>query len=283
MECDEYIPEAYVYLNGHKIRYIEYYDRRKNHYYGSCYRDTLIIIHGLVSSPDIILSKMIPTLSQYFRVIILDILGFGYSNKTVVCNTTELFVGYLLAILEELHIDRCAVIGHLLGGYLATEFSIRFNNRVEKLVLAAPAGIMRSPTNTLDQYIMGALYPAPENILKALRDMVFDPKIVTENLVNDFVNRMRLPNMKYRFMSYLLSIRDGRIFRGKISRIISPALIVWGNNDKMIPLRYLHRQYEEIPQRKLEIINDCGHIPPIEKPVEFNGVILRFLTKTRQN
>ena len=55
---------------------------------------------------------------------------------------------------------------------------------------------------------MGALYPTPENILKALRDMVFDPKIVTENLVKDFVNRMRLPNIKYRFMSYLLSIRD---------------------------------------------------------------------------
>jgi 2-hydroxy-6-oxonona-2,4-dienedioate hydrolase len=53
---------------------------------------------------------------------------------------------------------------------------------------------------------MGALYPAPENILKALRDMVFDPKIVTENIVKDFVNRMRLPNIKYRFMSYLLSI-----------------------------------------------------------------------------
>jgi 2-hydroxy-6-oxonona-2,4-dienedioate hydrolase len=65
---------------------------------------------------------------------------------------------------------------------------------------------MRSPTTTLDQCIMGALYPAPENILKALRDMVFDPKIVTENIVKDFVNRMRLPNIKYRFMSYLLSI-----------------------------------------------------------------------------
>jgi len=84
-------------------------------------------------------------------------------------------------------------------------------------------------------------------------------------------------------MSYLLSIRNGPTFRGKISRIISPTLIVWGNNDKMIPFQYLHRQYEEIPESKFKIINDCGHIPPIEKPVEFNEVILRFLTKTRQN
>lgn len=275
MECDEYIPKAYVYLNGHKIRYIEYYNRRKNHYYGSYDRDTLIIVHGMVSSPDIIWSKVIPTLSQYFRVIILDIFGFGYSNKTVA--TTEFFVDYLLGILKELHIDRCTVIGHSLGGYLATEFAIRFNNRVEKLVLAAPAGIMRSSTTTLDQCIMGALYPTPENILKAFRDVVFDPKIVTEDLVNDFVNRMRLPNIKYRFMSYLLSIRDGPPLRGRISRIISPTLIVWGNNDKMIPFQYLHRQYEEIPESRLEIINDCGHISPIEKPVEFNKVILGFL------
>jgi len=136
---------------------------------------------------------------------------------------------------------------------------------------------MRSSTTTLDQCIMGALYPTPENILKAFRDVVFDPKIVTEDLVNDFVNRMRLPNIKYRFMSYLLSIRDGPPLRGRISRIISPTLIVWGNNDKMVPFQYLHRQYEEIPESRLEIINDCGHISPIEKPVEFNKVILGFL------
>src|SRR5690349_20794191 len=222
MECDEYIPKVYVYPNGHKIRYIEYYDRRKNHYYGSYDRDTLIIIHCLMSSPDIIWSKMIPTLSQYFRVIILDIFDFGYSNKTVA--TTEFFVDYLLGILEEMHIDRSAVIGHSLGGYIATEFALRFNNRIEKLVLAAPAGIMRTSTNTLDQCIMGALYPTHENIFKALRDMVFDPNSVTENLVKDSVNRMRLPNMKYRFMSYLLSIGDGPPLRGRISRIISPTL-----------------------------------------------------------
>ena len=227
---------------------------------------------------------MIPTLSQYFRIIILDIFGYGYSNKTIINATTEFFLESFTRNFRKLHIDRCAVIGHSLGGYLATELAIRFNSRVEKLVLAAPAEIMRSLTNTLDQCIMGALYRTPENILKALRDMVFDPKIVTENLVKDFVNRMRLPNIKYRFMSYLLSIRDGPIFRGRISRIISPTLILWGNNDKMIPLQYLpQRQYEEIPEVKFKIINDCGHIPPIEKPVEFNEVLLRFLTKTRQN
>jgi pimeloyl-ACP methyl ester carboxylesterase len=94
-------------------------------------RDTLIIIHGLMSSPDIIWSKVIPTLSQYFRVIIVDIFGFGYSNKSVVFRTTEFFVDYLLGILEELHIDRCTVIGHSLGGHLATEFAIRFNKSRE--------------------------------------------------------------------------------------------------------------------------------------------------------
>jgi pimeloyl-ACP methyl ester carboxylesterase len=51
----------------------------------------------------------------------------------------------------------------------------------------------------------------------------------------------------------------------------------------MMPFRYLHRQCQEIPESKFEIINDCGHIPPIEKPVEFNEVILGFLSKTRQN
>jgi pimeloyl-ACP methyl ester carboxylesterase len=107
--------------------------------------------------------------------------------------------------------------------------------------------------------------------------MVFDPKIVTENIVKDFVNRMGLPNIKYQFMSYLLSIRDGPISRGRISKIIAPTLIVGGENDKMTRSQYLslQRQYEEIP--------DCGHIPPIEKPVKFNELILKFLTNTKHD
>jgi pimeloyl-ACP methyl ester carboxylesterase len=126
MDFDGCIPKSYEYFNSHKITYIEYCVRRKNYYYVSYDCDTLVIIHGLGSSPDIIWSKVISTLSQYFRILILDVFGYGYSNKTFINTTIEFFLDYLLGVLEKLPVDRCAVIGHSLGGYLATEFAIRF-------------------------------------------------------------------------------------------------------------------------------------------------------------
>jgi pimeloyl-ACP methyl ester carboxylesterase len=183
---------------------------------------------------------------------------------------------FLEGFLGKLNIYAPIIVGSSLGGYLATEFAIRFNKRVEKLVLAAPAGIMRTSTNTLDQYIMAALYPTYENALRAFMDMAFDPDIVSEKTVRDFVNRMRLPNAKYAFMSTLLGMRDGPKLPERLSKIIAPTLLIWGDSDNMIPLRY-SAEYESIPGSKLVVIKDCGHTPYVEQPILFNQIILKFL------
>jgi pimeloyl-ACP methyl ester carboxylesterase len=170
------------------------------------------------------------------------------------------------------------MVGSSFGGWLAIEFAIMFSERVNKLVLAAPAGIMRSSTHVLDQYIMAALYPTRENARKAFMDMAYDPGVVTEDTVRDFVNRMRLPNAKYAFMSTLLGIRDSLNLSDRLSRISMPTLFIWGKNDTMIPLEH-SKDYKEVPRGEVVIINDCGHTPYLEKPAEFNQVLLDFLAK----
>ena len=113
----------------------------------------MILLHGIGASAERWLS-IAPTLSKYFRVIVPDIVGFGYSDKPTVEYTIGFFMDFLRGFLENLRIHTPILVGSSLGGYLATEFAIRFNTRVKKLVLADSAGIMRSSTNVLDQYIM---------------------------------------------------------------------------------------------------------------------------------
>jgi len=72
----------------------------------------------------------------------------------------------------------------------------------------APADVKQFPTPVLDQYIFAALYPTYKNVLKAFMDIAFGPRFVTEDGVRDFMNRMRLPNAMYAFMSTLLGIRN---------------------------------------------------------------------------
>jgi pimeloyl-ACP methyl ester carboxylesterase len=123
---------------------------------------------------------------------------------------------------------------------------------------------------------MAALYPTYENAEKAFKEMAYDPDVVTEETVLDFVNRMRLPNAKYAFMSTLLGMRYAPVLRGRIGEIICPTLLIWGDSDKLIPVQY-SKDYNEIPDSEAVIIRNCGHTPYVEKPMSFSKVALKFL------
>ena len=261
-----------IQFKDYIIRYLDYADQHDL----SDDKDPLVLLHGLGASADRWL-RVVPALSKSYRLLIPDIIGAGYSDKPTVEYTIEFFVEFLQDFLEQIGIKRMNLIGSSFGGYLAAEFAIRFTARVNKLVLAAPAGIMRSSTRVLDQYIMAALYPTHDNALRAFKEMAFDPKVVSDDTVKDFVNRMRLPNSKYAFMSTLLGIRDSPRLLPRLGRISSPTLIIWGLDDKMIPSNYA-RELESISDSKLILMDDCGHTPYVEKPNEFSDIVLKFLS-----
>ncbi|MCI0559174.1 MAG: alpha/beta hydrolase [Nitrososphaera sp.] len=261
------MPQKIVYVDSYAIRYLDFASSGAN--------KTLILLHGIGASAER-WARVIPALSKYFRVIVPDIIGFGYSDKPTVEYTMDFFLDYFKGLLDTLKVTKANIAGSSFGGQLATEFAIRFNRRVEKLVLASPAGMMRTSTPTLDSYIMAALYPTYENALSAFRDMAYDPAMVNQDTVMDFVNRMRLPNAKYALMSTLLGMRYSPKLQGRIAKIICPTLLVWGDSDRMIPLQFA-KEYEEIPNSRLAVIKNCGHTPYVEKPMAFNKVVLKFL------
>jgi pimeloyl-ACP methyl ester carboxylesterase len=264
-------PQKLTYVNDYAIRYFDN---------GPADGRPLVLLHGIGASAER-WSRVIPTLSKYFRVITPDIVGFGYSDKPTVEYTMDFFLEFFNGFLDNLDISKVSVIGSSFGGHLATEFAIKSNRKIEKLVLASPAGMMRTSTPTLDGYIMAALYPTFENAFKAFREMAHDPDAVTEGIVMDFVNRMKLPNAKYAFMSTLLGMRHAPKLQGRLGKIISPVLLVWGDSDRMIPVQY-SKEYSEIPDSELVVIKNCGHTPYVEKPMTFNKLVLKFLVGSDQ-
>jgi 2-hydroxy-6-oxonona-2,4-dienedioate hydrolase len=247
---------------------------------GSPDRKVLILLHGLGASAER-WSFVIPTLSKYFHVIIPDIIGFGYSDKPALEYTMDFFIDFFRSFLDHLGISKASIIGSSLGGYIASEFAIRFNHMVEKLVLVSPAGMMRRSNPTLDRYIMAALYPEYQRVYEAFSEMVYDSNAVNQETVMDFMNRMSLPNAKYAFMSTLLGIRYAPDLRGRLSIITAPTLLVWGDNDTTIPLAEYSNQYNGIPNmEEIIVIKNCRHIPHVEKPATFNRIVLRFLVQT---
>jgi 2-hydroxy-6-oxonona-2,4-dienedioate hydrolase len=255
-------------INGFSVRYLDYTQI-------SYKTKVLLLLHGIGASAETWLS-VVPASSKHFRLIIPDIIGFGYSDKPTVEYTLDFFLEFLQKFLDNLNIQVVSIVGSSFGGWIAAEFAIRFSKRTDRLVLAAPAGMMLSCTHGLDQYIIAALYPTRENVLNAFVDMAYDPAHVTEDMVTDFMNRMRLPNAKYTFMSTLFGIRKSPIFPDRLSKILVPTLFIWGENDKLIPIQHFG-DYRRVPNSKIVIIKECGHAPYVEKPVEFNKAVLDFL------
>jgi pimeloyl-ACP methyl ester carboxylesterase len=264
-------PQKFTNVDGYTIRYLDY---------GPPDGKTLILLHGIGASAER-WSRVIPALSKYFHVIIPDIVGFGYSDKPAVEYTMDFFIDFFKVFVDNLSISKSSIIGSSFGGHVATEFAIRFNHMVEKLVLVSPAGMMKTSTPTLDRYIMAALYPVYEHVYEAFREMAYESDAVNEEIVMDFVNRMRLTNAKYAFMSTVLGIRYAPKLNDRLSNIIAPTLLVWGEQDRMIPLQYA-REYEEIPKSELVVIRNCGHAPYVEKPMAFKKIVLKFLVGSEQ-
>lgn len=235
----------------------------------------LILLHGIGASAERWV-PVFPGLSKKFEVIIPDIIGFGYSDKPTVEYSMDFFVEFLNRFMKALSIKQATFIGSSFGGFLATEFAMKFPNQVNKLVLVSPAGTMRTSTQTLDEYIMAALYPTYENVAKAFSHMTYNSEIVPESTIRDFINRMRLPNAKYAFMSTLLGIRDSPNLAGRLSKINVPTLCIWGEHDQMIPFQY-SAAYGDIPGCTTKVMKGCGHTPPIENPNEFTKLVLDFL------
>ena len=147
---------------------------------------------------------------------------------------------------------------------------------VEKLILVSPSGIMKHTTPALDAYIMAALYPTNDSASYAFQVMS-GRKDIDEKTINGFVERMKLPNAKMAFMSTLLGLKDADVITTKLESINSPTLIIWGENDPVIPVKYAESFVSGINDCRFVKMLGCGHTPYVESPSKFCEIVSEFL------
>lgn len=263
------IPVKNIQIHGNKIRYLEYSN------FNSTEEETLVLLHGIGASAER-WSKVIPFFHEHFRTIVPDIIGFGYSDKPTVEYNIPYFVKFLKDFLNRVGVKSASIAGSSFGGLVAAEFAINDINMINKLILVSPAGTMKTSTKTLEEYILASLYPTHDNVWRAFNNMAFDPRTVTEETILEFIDRMKLPNAKYAFMSTMLAIRNTTDLASRLSKVKSPTMIIWGQNDEMIPVKY-SEDYRSIPNSNVKVIPRCGHTPFTEKPELFSKIAIDFL------
>jgi pimeloyl-ACP methyl ester carboxylesterase len=258
-------PQQTVRVHGRKIAY---YEAGKG--------SVVILLHGLGADSHHWAAN-IDALSRNFRVIALDQIGYGQSDKPVMRYTVGNFADYLHGFMEAAKIPKASLVGNSLGGWVALDFTLRHADMVEKLVLVDAAGL--HPASALQLPKGGWKSLSPQNTHWFFDLMAANKEWATTDLGPDAFARHAKNGDTYTVASSVAEMVTGREFEDKkLEKVKVPTLIIWGRDDMLIPLAMGESFNKGIKGSQLLVIDGTGHIPMVGKPVEFNQAVMKFLS-----
>jgi pimeloyl-ACP methyl ester carboxylesterase len=214
-------------------------------------------------------------LAARHRVLIPVHPGFGASQGFEQIEAMDDLVFHVLDVMDALGLPQADVVGLSLGGWLAAELALRHPHRVKRLVLVDAAGtrvlgverpdlfmatpararelLFADPDSALARQIVPDA-PPPERLEAALRGREAAARLLWN------------PHTQYRKLT------------SRLGRITTPTLVVWGAQDRVLPLPLGEAYQRGIPGATLTTIDACGHLPPMEQPERFARIVLDFLS-----
>jgi 4,5:9,10-diseco-3-hydroxy-5,9,17-trioxoandrosta-1(10),2-diene-4-oate hydrolase len=231
--------------------------------------------------------RNIAVLSRHFHVIAVDQPGYGHSDKHTEHEQYNRYSSEaLLALLDQLGVERPALVGNSLGGGTAVRFALDHPERAGRLVLMGPGGLsvnLFAPDPTEGVKLLGRFTAEPtrENLERFLRIMVFDQKLITPELIDERFAIASAPESlaAARAMGMSFAGPDfelGMMWR-EVYKLRQPVLLIWGREDRVNPLDGALVALKQIPRVQLHVFGRCGHWAQVEKFDEFNKLTIDFL------
>jgi pimeloyl-ACP methyl ester carboxylesterase len=270
-------------IHGHEVRYREAGDG-----------PVLLLIHGMAGSSTTWREVMGPLAADH-RVIAPDLLGHGESAKPLGDYSLGAFASGLRDLLGVLDVERATVVGQSLGGGVAMQLAYQHPEMLERLVLVNSGGlgrevswILRAATLPGMEYVMPVLFPS---FVKEQGDrfsrFVHGKGIRSGRIAEMWLAYRSLTESENRraFARTLRSVVDpGGQSVSAMDRLYLaaavPTMIVWGENDPIIPVAHAYEAHEVIEGSRLEILADVGHFPHVEEPQRFIELMVDFMATT---
>ena len=250
----------------------------------------LLLVHGLGGCWQNWLEN-IPYFSRTHRVAALDLPGFGSSPMPPWEISIPAYGRFVRDFCERIGVGRCSLVGNSMGGFIATEVAITEPERVDDLTLISAAGITWARARREPAAVIARMGRAATPVLlkfhmsgikrRRLRKgyfqgVFFDPDGIRRELLwENIVPALNSPGY-YDAMVTLW----GYDIRHRLEEIEVPTLIVWGRNDRVVPIPAALSYRERIGDNaELVIFDHCGHVPQMERPTRFNRVLGDFLDR----
>jgi 4,5:9,10-diseco-3-hydroxy-5,9,17-trioxoandrosta-1(10),2-diene-4-oate hydrolase len=232
----------------------------------------------------------LPVFAERFRTLLVDQPGFGKSARLPVTGSYFTFsANALAALLTGLGIERVHLIGNSLGGGTAVRFALEYPERAGRLVLMGPGGLSLNlfapdPTEGVRRLMEFSAPPGPsrEKLEAFLRTLVFDQRLVTDELIDERFAAASDPEalaaMAAMGASFLhpAHAEEALLWR-EAHRLRQRVLLIWGREDRVNPLDGALVALKTIRRAQLHVFGGCGHWAQLEKFDEFNRLVISFL------
>ncbi len=230
--------------------------------------EKIIFIHGAGGS-----SRSWYFQKEYFKdsmePILIDLPGHGADNCNKGCKTLADYVDYIQKVIHEMGIDKCYVAGHSMGGAITMSLAISFPDILKGIILITTGAKLR-----IFPEILNELKKDKEKAVKSIMDYTFSKKSPIILKEKGFKDMMKCKTEV--IYDDFLACEEFDI-TDSVNKIKVPALIICGNDDVLAPPEYSEFLHDRIKRSRLVAINDAGHMPILEKPVEINKAIHEWI------
>ena len=272
---------AATYAEG---RFIDLAGHR-THYFEAGSGKPVILIHGFNLDFHTWI-KNIDRLAARFKVFAPDLWGQGYSTRRPLDYGYELFREQIRLFMEAMDIQKASLVGHSMGGGTSIVFSLKHRDKVDKLVLVDSTGI---PTKLPFRSKVFRLRGVAELLMSLRTDRIRRMNLEDiwihdrELLTDDYYQKLVLYQKIEGSTEALLTILRKDFFNTleneirELGHLDIPTLIIWGREDKSLPLRCAEEMHHLIPRSRLEILDNAGHLANFDRADDFNELVISFL------
>lgn len=273
----------HVNIHGHDVGYRDVGDG-----------PVLLLLHGIAGSSRA-WREVMPALAGEYRMVAPDLIGHGESAKPMGDYSLGAFASGLRDLLGVLGIERATIVGQSFGGGVAMQLAYQHPEVCERLVLVDSGGLgrevsplLRAITLPLAEYVLPVVFPAfVRDRGDAVSRFLHERGIRSGRAAEMWLAYRSLTESDNRraFVRTMRSVIDpGGQTVSAMDRLYLaaavPTMIVWGEDDPIIPVSHAHAAHEAIQGSRLEILEGVGHFPHVEAPERFVALLREFLEDT---
>ncbi|HVX42083.1 MAG TPA: alpha/beta hydrolase [Gemmatimonadaceae bacterium] len=251
--------------------------------------EPVIFLHGFPTSGHL-WSDVVPLIPPGHRLVVLDLLGYGRSDRPLKRRVdVRAHATRTIAVMDELRIPSACIVGHGLGGGIAQSLAVRHPERVSRLCLVDSVAFASWPT--LEARTVRVLLPLigllpPAVLISVLRrDLLrgYSNHDRAAHSVDQYLRQFATPDGRAALVAHVRALSSGETsdLAPQLASITAPTAIVWGQQDRVTPLKVGKQLQAAIPGATLDVIPGARHFVPEEAPRQVADVVGRLLARGR--